>query len=387
MLLTQAIGNWENAKSAAPLQPFADEVVEFFNSLSAKLTAERGFSDVVTFGFWCRKAALLKEKAKYDDLNLRFGKGIIFHSTPSNVAVNFAFSFAAGLLAGNANIVRLPAKDFEQTAIICGAIEKLRGDKYKRLTPYVSMLKYPPDKKLNDLFSSLADVRVVWGGDATIAEMRESPLKPRASEVAFADRHSIAVINADAYLESGDKMKIAQDFYNDTYFTDQNACTSPKIIFWLGKRKEEAKALFWDLARSLAKSKYELSPVQAVGKLTAFYLCAAKKDAALAGDSDNYVKRVTVKSFDEDIINFKYHSGFFLERDIDKLGDILPVCGERCQTMTYFGLSKQQLAEFFLETRPKGVDRAVPIGKSMDFALIWDGYDLIRQLSRRATIL
>ena len=30
----------------------------------------------------------------------------------------------------------------------------------------------------------------------------------------------------------------------------------------------------------------------------------------------------------------------------------------------------------------KGVDRIVPIGQSLDMGLIWDGYDLIRTLSR-----
>lgn len=76
------------------------------------------YFDIATFRFWRRKSALLREKEKYDDLSFRLGKGIVFHSTPSNVPVNFSFSFASGLLAGNANIVRLPAKDFDQVKII-----------------------------------------------------------------------------------------------------------------------------------------------------------------------------------------------------------------------------------------------------------------------------
>lgn len=40
------------------------------------------------------------------------GRGVAFHIAPSNVAVNFAFSLAAGLLTGNANIVRLSSKPF-----------------------------------------------------------------------------------------------------------------------------------------------------------------------------------------------------------------------------------------------------------------------------------
>ena len=35
--------------------------------------------------------------------------------------------------------------------------------------------------------------------------------------------------------------KIIQNFWNDTYYTDQNACTSPRIIFWTGEKKTEAK--------------------------------------------------------------------------------------------------------------------------------------------------
>ena len=35
-----------------------------------------------------------------------------------------------------------------------------------------------------------------------------------------------------------------------------------------------------------------------------------------------------------------------------------------------------------LESGIKGVDRVVAIGKTMDFDFIWDGYDLISQLTR-----
>ena len=32
--------------------------------------------------------------------------------------------------------------------------------------------------------------------------------------------------------------------------------------------------------------------------------------------------------------------------------------------------------------KPKGIDRIVPIGKTSDFSLNWDGIDLINSLSR-----
>lgn len=376
----------EKMPEARVLRPFDDDVIAFLNDLSGSLRTCRTFPDVVTFGFWCRKAALLQEKAKYDDVNERFGKGIVFHSTPSNVPVNFAFSFAAGLLAGNANIVRLPGKPFEQVNIICNAVNELLKDKHKNMAPYVVFVKFPPVKEITDAFSSLCNVRVIWGGDMTVAELRQSKIPARTTEITFADRHSIAVINADEYLKADNKDVIIQNFYNDTYYTDQNACTSPRIIFWMGANKKEAKEDFWGRVHSLVKEKYSLAAVQSVGKLNAMYSVAAKKEVELQSSEDMLVTRLKVNKLDKNLMQYKYNSGFYFEKDIENLSEIKDVCDVRCQTLTYYGVKEEDFRNFLEETRLVGIDRIVPMGKSMDFTLVWDGYDLIRQMSRKINI-
>ena len=373
-----------------PLNPFANEIIAFLNDLSGILIKEKKYPDVATFGFWCRKAAILKVKENYDDLDERFGKGIAFHSTPSNVPVNFAFSFAAGILAGNANIVRLPGKSFEQVDIICNAISYLLDVKYESLSPYIVFVKYPSIKEITDAFSSICNVRVIWGGDRTIAEIRKSEIPPRTTEITFTDRHSIAVIDSDEYIKADNKDVIIQNFYNDTYYTDQNACTSPRIIFWKGidpQTKEDAKNDFWVRVHKLVKSKYSLAPVQSVGKLNAFYLVAARKNVQLIKSDDMLVTRVKVENVNKDLMDYKYNSGFFFEKDIKNLSEIIDVCDIRCQTLTYYGIDKDEFRVFFDTCRPFGIDRLVPMGKSMDFSLVWDGYDLIRQMSRKITIV
>ncbi len=377
----------EQMKRVRPLRPFDEPVTAFLNDLSAELRKNREYPDVATFGFWCRKGALLQEKAKIDDADERFGKGIVFHSTPSNVPVNFAFSFAAGLLAGNANIVRLPGKPFEQVEIICAAVRKLLEGAHRNLAPYIVFVKFPPVKEISDAFSAICNVRVIWGGDRTVAELRQSPLPARATDITFADRHSIAVIDADAYLAAERKDTIIQNFYNDTYYTDQNACTSPRIIFWQGERKAEAKADFWKRVHALVREKYSLSPVQAVGKLSAMYSAAAAKKVRLEAQEDNFVTRLYAEEADAELMDYKYNSGFFFEKDIDSLSEIAGVCDIRCQTLTYYGVKEEDFREFLEQAKPAGIDRIVPMGKSMDFALVWDGYDLIRQMSRRITVL
>lgn len=383
--LTYVVGTPETVeemRSVPAMIPFSDKAVTFLNAVSAKLLKTgKAYSDVVTFAFWCRKAALLTEKAKYDTNELRLGRGIAFHSTPSNVPVNCAFSFAAGLLAGNPNIVRLPAKPYAQVDLICAAVKEAL-DEQPEMKPYVVFVKFPPVQEIADYFSSLCATRIVWGGDMTIAEMRKSPLPPRAKEITFADRHSILVLNAEAVLKTENIDRLAQDFYNDTFFTDQNACTSPRIIVWTGKDKQAAKDKFWTAVHKLVADKYTLAPVQAVGKLAALYRAAADREVRLEPCADNFIYRVKVEKLDDKLPDLKYNSGFFFEYDAENLTEIVPVCTNKCQTMTYYGLDKDDIADFIRSAAPQGVDRAVPMGKSMDFTLVWDGYDLIREFSR-----
>ena len=270
-----------------------------------------------------------------------------------------------------------------QVEIISGAVRKLLAEQHRNLAPYIVFVKFPPVKAITDAFSAACNVRVIWGGDRTVAELRQSPIPARTTEITFADRHSIAVIDADAYLAAERKDTVIRNFYNDTYYTDQNACTSPRIIFWAGEKKAEAKEDFWRRVHELVKQKYTLAPVQSVGKLTAMYTAAAARKLALVKSEDMLVTRLVPETADASLMDYKYNSGFFFEKDIDSLAEIAGVCDLRCQTLTTFGVKDEDIRAFLEEARPAGVDRVVPIGKSMDFSLIWDGYDLIRQMSRR----
>ena len=111
-----------------PLPIFSDIAIKFLDDLSKELrndTEARKFSDVMTFAFWCRKANIVKLKEEYAIKFPRIGKGIAFHIAPSNVPINFVFSYAFGVLAGNGNVVRVSEKDFRQIKIVCRILNKL----------------------------------------------------------------------------------------------------------------------------------------------------------------------------------------------------------------------------------------------------------------------
>ncbi len=370
--------------------PFDKELLSFLNDVSGHLMhdpAARRYPDVITFAFWIRKSALLRLKERFfkEDGAFRLGRGTAFHIAPSNVPVNFAYSLAAGLLTGNTNIVRVPSKEFEQVAILSKAFQTVL-ERYEALKPYVSLVRYARDKEVNDLFSSMADLRVVWGGDGTIAQLRKSPLPPRAVEIAFADRYSLSVIDSDCYLSMSEKEGIARDFYNDTYLFDQNACTSPRMVVWTGSRIGEAKRIFWAEAHRLVRERYSLQAIQAVNKLNAACLAAAAfPGCSVPEHEDNLILRVHVPEANASLMNYRENSGFFFEYDCRDILELRDLCNDRhCQTIGYLGDREMFLP--LLASGIKGVDRIVPLGHTMDFDLIWDGYNLPEVMTRGISV-
>lgn len=389
------VGSTETLESIGQLPTlpiFSDAAMNFLTTVSKRLSASsaaKQYADVMTFAFWCRKASLQLMARSYANENGRIGRGATFHIAPSNVALNFAYSMAAALLAGNACIVRLPSKKFTQVDIVCTAIQTVIEESLCPLREYVVLVRYGHDKAANDALSAICDTRVIWGGDQTIGLLRQSLLPPRANEITFADRYSIAILGAKGYLATESKERIAHDFFNDTYLTDQNACTAPRLVVWLGEQAEvlAAREKFWQELHDFTGTRYELRPVQAVDKLTTLCLVAAEYDVHTAKESDNLIVRVEVEKLDAHIMDYRAGSGFFIEYETEKLADILPVCGIRCQTLSYYGVDREKIFEFLMEKRPRGVDRVVPIGHTMDFALVWDGVDLIRTMSRKMAFI
>lgn len=392
--LTYLIGSEETISRMRDLpvkKPFDDEVCRFLEAVSRELLNEgriRNYSDVAAYAFWLRKASteILKKRFQEKGTHYSVGRGVAFHIAPSNVPINFAYSLTAGLLMGNANIVRVPSKDFLQTELLCMAIQKgLR--KYPAVAPYISLVCYGHEKAINDRFSAMCDVRIIWGGDRTITDIRSSQLPPRATEVTFSDRYSLAVINSDAYLRADDKKRVAKRFYNDTYYSDQNACTSPRVVIWTGEKNSEAKDIFWNDVYEIVRGQYDYQDIFGVNKLCFLYEAASVGLAVEQIDTpDNLVTRIHVRNLEDGLVDYFGNTGYFYEYDCKKLPEIYPLCKNgRCQTIGFYGNADDLLE--LLDAGFKGVDRIVPLGNMMDFDLLWDGYDLTEHLTRKITVM
>jgi len=382
------------AANAPALPPFDPRATAFLADASALLLADKrakAYPDVTTFAFFCRRANLEALRAGCGDLAGRLGRGLVFHIAPGNVPMNFAYSLVSALLAGNASVVKASSRAFEQTGIVCEAFRTLLEGEHRPLLPYVNVIEYPRgEQAVTEAFSALCDVRVVWGGDETIRRVRQAALMPRAFDVAFADRWSLTVADAHAVAAMDDPAlaAAARGFYNDAYLFDQNACTAPRLVYWLGEGSALAAAQerFWQAVRAYAAPRYPIDAVTAVDKRTALMEAALTlPGAALVPMPDNVVTRIRLGALTPEAVDFHCAGGCFLEYACKTLQPLAPLLGKKAQTVAVLGLKPQTVRDFVLARGVRGVDRVVPVGRTLDFSLVWDGFDLIATLSRRVT--
>ena len=364
-------------------------VISFLDDISIAIKKSKlasPYSDLKNFGFWCREANLINISENYPKKNLMLGRGIVLHITPSNVPLNFAFSFAFGMLSGNSNIVRLPSRNFTQVNILCRIIYKiLKKFKYNSLLNKFCFVKYDKSDDISSQLSREVDARLIWGGDETINKFKKYQTSPRCVDLTFSNRYSISImdINEIAKLREKELKNLAQKFYNDCYLMDQQGCSSPQALLWVGKKNFLAKKKFWEALSKIVHLKYGSDLSVANQKITSLSRVAVtSKTNFRLNYKDFKLLRLNINDASSEIEKIQCHFGTFAEIHIGKIDKLKKIISKRFQTITYYGLERKELNDFILHNGITGVDRIVPVGRAFDIGPIWDGYDIIYSLSR-----
>ena len=308
-----------NKLSDYSFKPFDKRIINFFALLSKNIQinkSAKNYTDVLSFAFFCRERNLINLKKNYSNSNIRKGLGISFHITPSNIPTNFAYSLIFGLLSGNCNIVKVPSRNFPQIDIICKEIKRTLI-KFPKLRDHIKIIKYSRNEEFTKNISLISDARLIWGGNKTIEEAKSFKTKPNNRDLYFADKNSFCIINYDEYkkLTNNQIKLLALNFYNDTYLVDQNACSSPHVIFWLSKKKIEnkVKEKFWMYLNDLIEKKYEFDFSASYFKYDRSiddYL--SKKNIKITNNSNIY--RVQFSTYDiKSLDTMKAKWGYFYE--------------------------------------------------------------------------
>lgn len=374
-----------------PLTPFSPPVLAFIDSLGRSLRSDpalRPFPELVALGFWARRANVERLRSRFEAAYpgaVRMPRGLAFHVAPANVDTIFVYSLLLSMLAGNRNIVRVSARARPQADQLLARLAAAVTGAAPEVATTVAIIRYPHDDAITAALSARADIRVVWGGDASVAAVRKAPLGPFGTELVFPNRWSLAVFDAATVATTPDLADLARRFVNDSLWFGQNACSSPRALVLVGPAaaRAAASARFWPaVAAASEEAGIEWADAHAVSKLVGACLEAlggAVVQLPLPGN------RITVLRA-EGLAGLGHAppagDGFFLEYGADALADLAPHVARNWQTLVAHGIPAEAWRAFLGRHMPAGIDRIVPPGTALDFDALWDGVDLLAAMTR-----
>jgi len=347
-----------------PLAVGDPRVADFLAGLARRLLTPGGvrrFPELASLGFFLRRAELQRalDRLRGDAAGLRFPRGLVFHVPPANVDTIFVYSWALSALAGNRNVVRISPRAAGAAQRALEALNEALADADPAVGRTQRMVTYGHDDAATAVLSAACDLRVVWGGDRSVTEVRHHPLAPRARDLTFPDRTSFATISVAGWQQASEaaRWEAAQGFFNDAYWFDQAACASPRALFWVGADGDArvASTEFFAHLRAVLDSR---------GHVTEPAMAVQKRVAAYGAAADGLVGSIRLLGLDA----------------------LAAVVGLKDQTCSYFGFTPHELGQLATRLGGRGIDRVVPFGSALRFSAVWDGYDLLAELTRVTTL-
>jgi hypothetical protein len=375
------------------LRPFSDGILDFCARFSSALFRDgeaRSHPEIQALAFWMRKAELMRLKEEFSslqrDCTLLAPRGLVFHVPPSNVDTMFIYSWMFSVLTGNSNIIRLSDRASDVSSITCRVLNRILEGADPAITGNTVIIRYGHGRDITEAISAIADVRVIWGGDETVSTIRSIPVSPHARDLTFPDRHSLAIVDAESYLVLDSKQceALAGKFYNDTFWFDQMACSSPRLLIWTGIEQDcEAAGVrfFQHLERELESREYLVPMGARLNKLTFAYRAILDEPV----DGFHWAGHECLILDLQSLLSPKTEhcgGGVLFQAQARRLEDVASFVSRRDQTITHFGYSQKELTVFARLLNGRGIDRFVPIGQGLRFNRFWDGYDLLQEFTR-----
>ncbi|WP_158284729.1 acyl-CoA reductase [Oricola cellulosilytica] len=365
---------------------------EVLNALSKAILKDAALTKLAPWtalAYWLRRSAVTRLASDFDKRlpqgTIAAPRGCAVHLPPQNVDTIFIYSWAISFLMGNLNIVRLPARLGAHTKTAIVHLQAALAD--RGLEESNLFVQYPSESDVNRALFSIADLRFIWGGDAKIRALSVVPAKPNCLTLPFSDRFSFSILDCQAYDRANETERdaLAASMFFDVYQFDQMACSSTRLIFWLGSQKEAAKENTKDLSQRLvvqaASRAYAIAPQTRMEKFAASNRAAIDLGVERVHDSSPHVTSVELCDL-PDIREIKPGAGFLFFKHVNNASEIAAFVRRKDQTVTHFGFDADALKRIASELLVSGVDRLVPVGSALNFDVIWDGFDLMAQSSR-----
>ncbi len=371
--------------------PFCDQRIDALNEIATTLLHSPMAAQapqILALGFWLRKSAV--KQIQRDLLPQLPGcysvpRGLAFHLPPANVDTLFAYSWALSFLAGNSNVVRLPS---EMNPVADYLVSSILECLCKRdMAESQQFVFFDKTSDLVESISSIADLRVIWGGDAKVLAVSRYPVRPDGLSIGFSDRKSLSIISADAYANADETTRrdVAQKFYNDLYWFDQLGCGSPRALIWVGDKGQHSND-FYSMLQSVVVGKAER--IETGIAISKFVFSNEMAGIGISNEVQRYSNELTVLNAEVQtgLLENTHGGGILFDCQCKSVEEIACLIQRNVQTITHFGLSDAEMASLKSVVNGAGGYRIVPIGEALSFSPIWDGMNLIGMFTRLVAV-
>ena len=376
---------WQQVAEQQNVLPFDADVLGFINDFSACLMRSpeaKQFSELVALGFWLRHGNIKALQKQAPD-ELIQPLGLVVHYTPANVDTMFIYSWICALLLGNNNIVRIASQQSPAQQRLFDLLSQLMAmEKHLNIAKRNCFVRYPKEDSVGKSIAEKADGRVIWGGDDSVTAIRSMTVKADCRDIIFADRYSISLINGAAVATQQDVKTLAERLQRDSFAFDQQACSSPRVVFWLGCTSFQP-SLLDELDKLMGEQDV---PLNTRNNHLVFSQLVKSSARSTRIFKHRHCRIIQVDSLTEQYVQWHTGGGMYLLVDIDDVSEIAFNVSEKLQTLSYWGVDKSELLKLARNPSIKGLSRVVPVGQALDFGVLWDGYNVFSQLCRTIDI-
>lgn len=358
--------SWTRTQVAA----FSSERIAFLSALSQKLLSEDFSAALKALGFWLRESQLRQWQQEYanDDKVMLAPVGRVLIVSPSNVEGLFAYSWALSYIMGNQTVVRVSEQLTDDQQALFALLDSL--DKQTHGLSEQAFISYDKRSDWTQQFTHWCQLRMLWGSDQSIESIRQITLPAQAQEWVFPDRYSVSVLHLTE-VDIPKLPKLAEGFARDVSTYQQQACASPKWVFWYQTDKA-LQQQFWQAVNVHLDSAFPKNERLVASQ----YLCAlgAQRvhDQALS-----VIEYKTILGQDQLLMGVV---GQTQVQGIDQLVGLFP---SRLQSISEYGLGSQIKSELVVRSQ---VRQLASFGQALQFELIWDGVDLPNLLARKVRV-
>jgi hypothetical protein len=310
--------------------------------------------------------------------------GIVGHWPAGNIEIQPLLSMTCALLGGNACLVRIPT---ELRDMIAQLIAKLvQSDKQSLLTSRIRLLAF--DHGRLDLHRAVAqsvDGAMIWGGEEAVSTIRSLPFPPWARLAVFGPRISVAAMDAASWADAGTRESLCRRIARDVWQFDQQACSSPQVLF-LEKKNGESTADFVQALRTAFEAENRAHPRESIEGALTSAICQARAAWLLQNEANSAVFPAT-----PDWTILVGHGAEIPQPtqgktltvlEVDDLLEALARLDGNVQTLGLAIADPERESAIASLAATRGIDRIVPLGRMHVFGPPWDGVDLIRIMVR-----